>query len=33
MATWTNQDLDDFCEQAIKLLNNKKQLQLEFKNC
>ena len=33
MTTWTNQDLDDFCEQAIKLLNNKKQLQLEFKNC
>ena len=33
MMTWNNQDLDDFCEQAIKLLNNKKQLQLEFKNC
>ena len=33
MLTWTNQELDDFCEQAIKLLNNKKQLQLEFKNC
>ena len=33
MLTWTNQELDDFCEQAIELLNNKKQLQLEFKNC
>ena len=33
MTTWTNQELDDFCEQAIELLNKKKQLQLEFKNC
>ena len=33
MMTWNNQDLDDFCEQAIKLLNNKKQLQLKLKNC
>ena len=33
MLTWTNQDLDDFCEQAIELLNKKKQLQLKLKNC
>ena len=33
MLTWTNQELDDFCEQAIKLLNEKKQLQLELRNC
>jgi len=33
MLTWTSQDLDDFCEQAIKLLNKKKQLQLELRNC
>ena len=33
MTTWTGQELNDFCEQAIELLNNKKQLQLELKNC
>ena len=33
MATWTNQELNDFCEQAIELLNKKKQLQLELRNC
>ena len=33
MLTWTNQDLDDFCEQAVELLNKKKQLQLELRNC
>ena len=33
MATWTNQELEDFCEQAIELLNKNKQLQLELKNC
>ena len=33
MTTWTNQELDDFCEQAIELLNQKKQLQLKLKNC
>ena len=33
MATWTNQELNDFCEQAIELLNKKKQLQLKLKNC
>lgn len=33
MLTWTNQELDDFCEQAIELLNKKKQLQLELMNC
>ena len=33
MLTWTNQELDDFCEQAIELLNKKKQLQLELRNC
>ena len=33
MLKWTNEEIDDFCEQAIKLLNNKKQLQLELKNC
>ena len=33
MTTWTNQELDDFCEQAIELLNKKKQLQLKLKNC
>ena len=33
MTTWTGQELDDFCERAIELLNKKKQLQLELKNC
>lgn len=33
MTMWTNQELDDFCEQAIELLNKKKQLQLKLKNC
>ena len=33
MLTWTNQDLDDFCEQAVTLLNKKKQLQLEMSIC
>ena len=33
MKTWTGQELDDFCEQAIELLNKKKQLQLKLKNC
>ena len=33
MLMWTNQELDDFCEQAIELLNKKKQLQLKLKNC
>ena len=33
MPTWTNQDLDDFCEQAVVLLNRKKQLQLEVTDC
>lgn len=33
MKTWTSQELDDFCERAIELLNKKKQLQLELKNC
>ena len=33
MAIWTNQELNDFCEQAIELLNKKKQLQLKLKNC
>jgi hypothetical protein len=33
MLTWTSQDLDDFCEQAVELLNKKKQLQLELRNC
>ena len=33
MLTWTNQELDDFCKQAIELLNKKKQLQLKLKNC
>ena len=33
MTTWTNQELDDFCERAIELLNKKKQLQLELRNC
>ena len=33
MLTWTNQDLDYFCEQAVELLNKKKQLQLELRNC
>ena len=33
MATWTNQELEDFCEQAIELLNKKKQLRLKLKSC
>ena len=33
MLMWTNQELDDFCEQAIDLLNKKKQLQLKLRNC
>ena len=33
MKTWTSQELDDFCKRAIELLNKKKQLQLELKNC
>lgn len=33
MLTWTSQDLDDFCEQAVELLNKKKHLQLELRNC
>ena len=33
MTTWTNQELDNFCEHAIELLNKKKQLQLELRNC
>ena len=33
MTMWTNQELDDFCEQAIELLNKKKQLRLKLKNC
>lgn len=33
MLTWTSQDLDNFCEQAIELLNKKKQLQLKLRNC
>ena len=33
MTTWTNQELDDVCAQAIELLNKKKQLQLKLKNC
>ena len=33
MLTWTSQDLDDFCEQAVELLNKKKQLQLKLQNC
>lgn len=33
MTTWTNRELEDFCEQAIELLNKNKQLQLELKNC
>lgn len=33
MTTRTNQELDDFYEQTIELLNKKKQLQLELRNC
>ena len=33
MTTWTNQDLDDFCEQAIERLNKNKSLNLVFVNC
>lgn len=33
MTTLTNQELDDFCERAIELLNKKKRLQLELRNC
>ena len=33
MTTGNNQELNDFCEQAIELLNKKKQLQLELRNC
>ncbi len=33
MLTWTNQDLHNFCEQAVLLLNKKRQLQLEVINC
>ena len=33
MTTGNNQELIDFCEQAIELLNKKKQLQLELRNC
>lgn len=33
MTTWTNQELDNFCEQAIELLSKKKQLRLELRNC
>lgn len=33
MTKWTSQDLDDFCRQAVELLNKKKGLQLEFINC
>lgn len=33
MQTWTKEELDDFCEQAIEFLNTKKRLQLEFKEC
>ena len=33
MIKWTNQDLDEFCKQAVELLNKKKGLQLEFINC
>ena len=33
MLTWTNQELDNFCEQAIELLSKKKQLRLKLKSC
>lgn len=33
MMKWTSQDLDDFCRQAVELLNKKKGLHLEFVNC
>ena len=33
MTTGNNQELNDLCEQAIELLNKKKQLQLELRNC
>ena len=33
MTTGNNQELNDLCEQAIELLNKKKQLQLKLKNC
>ena len=33
MQKWNNQELDDFCVEAIKLLNTKKKLNLVFMNC
>ena len=33
MITGNNQELYDLCEQAIELLNKKKQLQLKLKSC
>lgn len=33
MTMNTNQEVEDLCKQAIELLNKKKQLQLELKNC
>ena len=33
MLKWTNQELDEFCKQAIELLNAKKKLSLVFMNC
>ena len=33
MTTGNNQELNDFCEQAIELLNKKKQLRLKLKSC
>ena len=33
MQTWTSQELDEFCKQAVDLLNKKKNLQITFENC
>ena len=30
---WTSQELDEFCKQAVDLLNKKKKLHLVFMNC
>ena len=33
MNKWTDDELNEFCEKAIKLLNTKKHLQLTFVDC
>lgn len=33
MQTWTKEELDSFCKQAIELLKTKKKLAISFKEC